>query len=41
MGGCDQCMENGLSGLYNNRQGMATGAKNIFRNSKIKFSKSK
>jgi len=34
MGGCDQCMENRLSGLYNNRQGMATGAKNILGTAK-------
>ena len=34
MGGCDQCMENRLSGLYNNRQGMATRAKNILGTAK-------
>jgi len=34
MGGCEQCMGNRLSGLYNKRQKMVTGAKNILGTAK-------
>ena len=35
MGGCEECMGNRLSGLYNNRQGIAMGAKNILGTAKM------
>jgi hypothetical protein len=34
MGGCDECMENRLSGLYSERRKLATGAKNILGTAK-------
>ena len=34
MGGCEECMENRLSGLYSERRKIATGVKNILGTAK-------